>query len=50
MMLKDLCASATTELYLPGEMIFHRGEIGTNMYLIRKGYVNVCDGSELYLF
>ena len=39
--LRELSVSASLYLFAPGDIIVYRGDMGRDMYCIRKGYVEV---------
>eukprot|EP00928_Gymnodinium_smaydae_P026130 TRINITY_DN20604_c0_g8_i1.p1 TRINITY_DN20604_c0_g8~~TRINITY_DN20604_c0_g8_i1.p1 ORF type:complete len:662 (+),score=145.89 TRINITY_DN20604_c0_g8_i1:280-1986(+) len=34
------------KMFMPGEVIIHEGDVGTSMYFLRRGEVEVCTGPE----
>ena len=40
--LKELSTNISIYLFSPGDIILYGGDIGREMYSVRKGYVEVC--------
>ena len=40
--LRQLSAATSTFLFAPGDIVLYAGDMGREMYLIAKGYVEVC--------
>ncbi|MCB1146198.1 MAG: cyclic nucleotide-binding domain-containing protein, partial [Leptospiraceae bacterium] len=49
-MLRELCLALHPEIFMPGDIIFRKGESGSRMYFISKGRVQVTDesGQDIY--
>ncbi len=48
--LRQLSLYTHTYLFAPGDMIVYYGDTGTEMYCIRKGYVEVCNTNRCTLY
>ena len=50
MLIRDIVLSLKPMVFIPGDFIIHRGEIGVNMFFISKGTVEVVsdDGSQVF--
>ncbi len=40
--LRDVSLTASTYMFAPGDIVLYSGDMGMEMYCIRKGYVEVC--------
>ncbi|UXI16461.1 hypothetical protein NH340_JMT02404 [Sarcoptes scabiei] len=44
--LRDLILKLQPILFLPGDFVFHKGNVGHEMYIINKGMINVIDSNQ----
>ncbi|KAH9082309.1 hypothetical protein Ae201684P_009635 [Aphanomyces euteiches] len=47
MFLGKVCMALETAVYLPGDTIIHKDEVGREMFIVRKGQVEVLAGDKL---